>query len=104
MPQTLTRSLPKINGFSLHRPRLAPLFLFLAVLLAVALFFVWSRIQVTHLEYDLSGLNESIQRLQQEHRRLRVEAASLRSPARLEQVALDLGLRYPAPAQIVIVE
>ena len=105
MPHSLTRSLPKINGFSLHRPRLGPTFLFLAVLLTVSLFFVWSRLQVTNLEYDMSSLSVRIHNLQQENSQLRLEAASLRNPARIEQLAAKrLGLHYPTPAQIITVE
>jgi len=105
MPHSLTRSLPKINGFSLHRPRLGPTFLFLAVLLTVSLFFVWSRLQVTNQEYEISSFGARLHQLQQENKQLRLEAASLRNPARIEQLAATrLGLHYPTPAQIVTVE
>lgn len=105
MSNTLVRPIPKINGFSLHRPRLLPLFAYIAVMLAVAIFFVWSRIQVVNLAYDISSLEGRLRGAQQETQRLRLEAASLRSPMRIEQVARnELRLRLPAPEQVVTVD
>lgn len=105
MSGILIGSLPKVNGFALHRPRLLPLFTFIAIVLAVAIFFVWSRIQVVNLAYDISSLEGRLRGLQQETQRLRLEAASLRSPARIERVAMNrLGLRLPASEQVVTVE
>lgn len=105
MSETILRPIPKINGFALHRPSLFPLFLFIALLLVISLFFVWSRLQVLHLEYDLSSLEGRVRDLQQQERRLRVEAASLRNPGRIEQLAKNqLGLRLPAPAQVISVD
>lgn len=100
-----SRAIPKINGFSLERPRLLPVLTYTAVLLAVSLFFVWSRLQVTNLEYDISSLEGRSRVVQQETSRLQVEAASLRSPGRIEQIAHSkLGLRLPTPDQIITVE
>lgn len=105
MADTTLRPIPKVNGFTLQRPRLLPVLLFMGLLLVVALFYVWSRLQVVNLEYDISTLEGRQRRLQQEHRQLQLEVASLRSPVRIEQVARDeLGLRLPAPEQVITVE
>lgn len=105
MSETILRSIPKVGGLALHRPNLMHSFIFIAILLAVSLFFVWSRLQVVHLEYGISSLESRIRDLNQETRRLKLEAASLRNPVRLEQVAKsDLGLRLPTPDQIIIVK
>jgi cell division protein FtsL len=105
MSDTVLRPIPKINGFSLQRPRLLPLFAFIAILLVVSLFFVWSRIQVVNLAYDISSLESRLRGMQQETQRLRLEAASLRSLARIERFAAsELGLRLPAPEQVVTVD
>jgi cell division protein FtsL len=105
MSDTVLRTIPKINGFSLSRPKLLPLFVFIAILLATSLFFVWSRIQVINLQYDISSLEGRLRTLNQESRRLQLEAASLRNPGRVEQVARhDLGLHHPAPDQVITVE
>ena len=105
MSDTTLRTIPKINGFPLHRPRLFPLLVFIAVLLAISLFFVWSRLQVVNLEYDLSRLESRQRDLQQEGRKLRLESASLRHPGRIEQVArAQMGLQLPTPAQVIAVD
>ena len=105
MSDLVLRPIPKINGFSLRRPRLFPVLLFFALLLVVAIFYVWSRLQVVNLEYDISSLEGRVRALQQESRQLQLEVASLRSPARIEQVAHNrLGLRIPAFEQVITVD
>ena len=102
MSQAQTTSLPRIPSLTLGRPRLLPLFGFIALLLVLSLFFVWSRLQVLNLEYSLSSLEASIRAAEQESSRLTLEAASLRHPGRIEQVARqELGLRQPDPSQII---
>lgn len=104
MPDATTRALPKINGFALHRPNLLPVLGFIALLLVVSLFFVWSRVQVTGLEYEISQLESSLRDVQQETSNLRLEAASLRNPERIERVARkELGLHLPSAEQVITV-
>lgn len=105
MAEVIARSIPKVTGFPLQQPRLFPLLAFVALLMGISLFFVWSRIQVVNLEYDISSLEGKLRSMQQESRQLTLEAASLRNPGRIEQVALnELGLRQPTLAQVVTVE
>lgn len=105
MSDATVRSLPKINGFSLERPRLFTLFSYLAVLLVVSLFFVWSRITVVNLEYDISSLGSRLREMEQVNQKLRLEAAHLRSPVRIERVArTELGLRMPTLEQVIIID
>ncbi len=99
-----TATIAKLNGFALHRPRLFPSLAFMVVLLTISLFFVWSRLQVVHLEYDISRLEGQVREMQQESNRLRLESASLRHPGRIEQVARSqMGLRLPHPAQVITI-
>lgn len=104
MIDTTLRALPKINGFSLRRPNLMPVLGFIALLLAVSLFFVWSRVEVTGLEYEISKLDSTLRELKQETSNLRLEAASLRNPERIERVARnELNLRLPSAEQVITV-
>jgi cell division protein FtsL len=104
MSELAAKVLPKINGFTLVRPRLLPHLFFIALLLLVSLFFVWSRLQLLHLEYEISSQESRLLKLQQETRALRLEVATLNSPARIEQIARrELGLRPPTPEQVVII-
>ncbi len=105
MSDTTVRALPKINGFVLRRPNLVPVLGFIALLLMVSLFFVWSRVQVTSLEYEISQLESRLRGLRQETSNLRLEAASLRSPERIERVARkELHLRLPTADQVITVD
>ena len=99
-----SKSIPKINGFALQRPSLLPVFIFIVLLLSVSIFFVWSRVQVTALEYEMSHLESKLRHLKQETSNLRLEAASLRSPERIERVARkELHLRLPSADQVITV-
>ena len=105
MSDTTVRALPKINGFSLRRPNLVPVLGFIGILLAVSLFFVWSRVQVTSLEYEISQLESSLRDQKQETSNLRLEAASLSNPERIERVARkELNLRLPSAEQVITVD
>ena len=105
MSDTTVRALPKINGFSLRRPNLVPVLGFIGILLAVSLFFVWSRVQVTSLEYEISQLESNLRDQKQETSNLRLEAASLSNPERIERVAKkELNLRLPSAEQVITVD
>ncbi len=105
MPDAIARALPKINGFALRRPNLVPVLVFIAMLLVVSLFFVWSRVQVTSLEYEMSQLESALRSLRQEASSLSLEAASLSSPDRIERVARqELNLRLPSAEQVITVD
>lgn len=105
MFDTTAGSLPKINGFSLRRPRLLPMLGFIALLLVLSLFYVWCRVQATGLSYQISSLETSVRKANQETTELRLEVATLGTPQRLEKVAIkDLGLRFPVPEQVVTVD
>jgi cell division protein FtsL len=105
MPDATVRALPKINGFALRRPNLVPVLGFIALLLAVSLFFVWSRVQATRLDYEISHLEGRLRTVRQETSTLRLEAASLSNPERIERVARKkLNLRLPSADQVITVE
>jgi cell division protein FtsL len=78
------------------------LWLSLIVMLGVAigLVYVWLRLKVRDLGYELSATRQVIERLQQEEHELNVEAASLDAPGRLEQIArVRLGMTRPEKGQ-----
>ncbi len=105
MPDAIARALPKINGFTLRRPNLLPVLGFISLLLMVSLFFVWSRVQVTSLEYEMSQLESKLRGLRQEASNHSLEAASLRDPERIERVARkELNLRLPSSEQVITVD
>lgn len=62
---------------------------------------VYVRTHVTSLRYELGRRVSHEHALSLEVERLRVETAALSAPERIEPRALELGLIYPAPEQIV---
>ena len=62
---------------------------------------VYVRTQVTSMRYELGRRVSHEHELSLEVERLRVETAALAAPERIEPRALELGLIYPAPKQVV---
>lgn len=105
MSQAVQQSVIKIHGFSLYRPRLAPVFVAIVLVSLLSLLFVWSRIHAINLEYDISTLQKQIRVGQQEIQQLRLESAFLARDERIETLARkNLGLRPPASGQIIWVD
>jgi len=105
MSQAVARVLPESRAIVLGRPRLVVLLGYIVLLCALALFFVWSRLQVINFEYQIASLGSEVSQLRQEGQALRIEVASLENPSRIERLARTrLGLQRPAAAQIKLVE
>ncbi len=94
MSETLPRTIVKVNGFSLHRPKLAPVFVAMVLVSLLSLLFVWSRIHAINLEYGISSLEKQLRQGQQQLQTLKLEATFLARNERIEMLALkELGLR-----------
>jgi len=105
MPQAIARPMTSARSLALGRPRLLVVLGYLVLLCVLALFFVWSRLQVTNLEYEIASLGSEMAKLQREGQTLRIEVASLENPSRIERLARQkLGLKRPSAAQIKLVE
>jgi cell division protein FtsL len=73
------------------------------VLMAVALFYVWSHIHMTELEYMVAAEMSIKEKLLEEQTKLKVEIATLKSPQRLEAIAKEqLQMTYPTRDQVII--
>ncbi|MCA9551510.1 MAG: cell division protein FtsL [Myxococcales bacterium] len=69
---------------------------------AAALFYVWTHVTTVRLGYALSKAGESHRQLLEENRALRIEAAALKSPDRLEKLGQErYGLGAPRTEQVV---
>jgi cell division protein FtsL len=89
------------------RPRKTNLLIFIAPLLLLvlsALFFVWSRIQVIQLGYEITQALKEGRALTEGNKQLRLEIATLKSYARIEKIAVEeLSLSKPKPDQVVVI-
>jgi len=105
MSQAVARPMTEARGLTLGRPRLLVVLGYIVLLCGLALFFVWSRLQVMNLEYEIASLGNQMAQLQREEQTLRIEVASLENPSRIERLARQkLGLQRPSAAQIKLVE
>ncbi|HEY6838155.1 MAG TPA: cell division protein FtsL [Geobacteraceae bacterium] len=76
----------------------------LVLLTSVSIFHVWSRVKVIDLNLQVSDLKRQMKEQQQESNRLSLEVASLKTPARIEELAKgELGMRLPSDQQVVTV-
>jgi cell division protein FtsL len=98
--QESTKARPK-------RIKLNRLFLFALLtlfLIGGSLFYVWSRIQVIRLGYEISSALKQEKMLAETNKRLRLEIATLKSYARVEKFAVEeLKMAKPKPEQVVVI-
>lgn len=96
------RSRPKRRGFRLTGKQIPLIIGMLFLFMGSSIGYVWSNFERTQLGYDLSQLKKEEMHQKEINRKLRVELAILKSPDRLESVAVQkLGLGQPRPEQIV---
>ncbi len=73
-------------------------------LIVGSLFYVWSRIQVIRLGYEISAALKEERSLYLANKRLRVEIATLKSYARIEKIASEeLRMAKPRPQQVIVI-
>lgn len=75
------------------------------LILAAILFYVWQRVQVVRLGYQIERCKVEKTELIRKNRELLIEISSLTSPDRIERLAASrVGLSIPEREQIVIVK
>ncbi len=70
-------------------------------ILCVGFFYVWTRMQLVQIGYEVSSLENENSDLKKRKRELLLEIASLQSPSELEKKAGKLGLVLPAMGKVV---
>jgi cell division protein FtsL len=90
---------------TLSKSRLLVFFtLLLFLLMGGSLFYVWSRIQVIQLGYEISCALKEGRGLTETNKKLRVEIASLKSYARIERMATEESkMAKPRPDQVIVI-
>ena len=88
--------------FSVIFLELLPAALAIALLAAVGVVHVTSRVLVVKVGYELSKLDSESTALTRDNDRLKLELATLRSPGKLESIArTQLGMSPPSPSSII---
>lgn len=81
------------------------LFMLITIYICSLIFFVWSRLQITYLGYQISQANNEQQQLLKLNTQMKLEIASLKSLSRIEHIAKNqLGLIDPKPHQVVFIK
>jgi len=69
-----------------------------------SLFYVWSRIQVIQLGYEISNALKEERAFTEANKKLRLEIATLKSYARIEKFAAEeLSMSKPKPDQVIVI-
>jgi len=69
-----------------------------------SLFYVWSRIQVIQLGYEISNTLKEERALIEANKKLRLEIATLKSYVRIEKLAVEeLRMAKPKPEQVIVI-
>jgi cell division protein FtsL len=77
----------------------------LLVIVASLLLYVGGKVKIVQLGYQLEALEKEKRDLERENRALRIESASLSSPARIEEIALKrLGMVRIAKENLIVVK
>jgi cell division protein FtsL len=80
--------------------------LFLVAFTAIlCLFYIWSRVQILHYGYEINSLKNYRYELTEQNKNLKLEAATLSSPRRLERIATErLSMRSPVETQVKVLD
>lgn len=72
--------------------------------ISVLLLYVWQRVDLVRVGYDIQQLKARHRVLQRENLELRVKVSALTSPERIARLATDkLNMRQPQPGEVVLV-
>ena len=67
--------------------------------------YVWCRVEVVELGYQLSDTYQLNSRLLNDNKKLHLELARLKAPERVQRIAIEkLGLKHPTKDQIVVLQ
>ena len=100
---------PRIFGGAGLTSQRINIFKYLMILMVlftvVSVFHVWSRFKLVDLNLQISDISRQLNEAGQEQKRLKLEAASLKSPSRIEAIAKnELGMALPTEQQIIHVK
>lgn len=77
----------------------------LILVTGLLLFYVWSRVRLVQVGYEVTELERKTQALSKEAQGLELEIAGLKSPKRLKEIAEKrLNMRPPTAEQIILVK
>jgi cell division protein FtsL len=73
----------------------------IAVLFGLIMMYGWQHLSSIEYGYRIESEKQQMQQLEEQNRQLRLSEAQLGDPARIDQMARQLGLAAPQPGQVV---
>jgi len=74
------------------------------LIISVLILYVGGKVKIVRLGYQIEALEHEKRELERANRSLRIEASSLSSPARIEEIAIKrLGMIHPQKENLVMV-
>jgi cell division protein FtsL len=73
----------------------------MAVLFALIMVYGWQHFSAIEIGYKVEAQKQQLEQLNEQNRQLRLTEAQLDDPARIDQMARQLGLDAPKPGQVV---
>jgi len=73
----------------------------MGILFLLVMVYVWQHLSAIEIGYRIEAQKTQLEQMQEQNRQLRLSEAQLSDPARIEQVAQQLGLDVPQPGQMV---
>ena len=73
----------------------------IAMLFALIMSYGWQHLSSIEYGYRIESEKQQLQQLEEQNRQLRLSEAQLGDPARIDQMARQLGLTAPQPGQVV---
>lgn len=71
------------------------------VLMLFSLFYIWSRVQIVQIGYDIGELQRQQKDLRVENQNLKMEISVLKAPERIEKLATEkLQMTWPTPEKV----
>jgi len=96
-----------IGSFAINRskPGSGRRIALMLLVVALLMLYVGGKVQLYRLGYQIEALEREKAELERANRSLRIEASSLSSPARIEEIAIKrLGMVRPAKENIVVIK
>lgn len=74
----------------------------MTILFALVMVYVWQHFSAIEIGYKVEAQKQQVEQLQEQSRQLHLSEAQLTEPARIDQVAQQLGLSTPQAGQVVL--
>ena len=67
----------------------------------LSIFYIWSRVQIVQVGYEINSLKNNQRQLAEENKRIQMEVSTLKSPQRLQKLVSEkMGMHAPRSDQI----